>query len=93
LGVVIENATTSAEAVGLAGLDWCVEQWQVRAFRSTELAAGDPDNRATEAARTEPVEVGIPDTVANVRTDTKAVFLILFIGAERGFGKRNQDRA
>ena len=26
LGVVIENATTSAEAIGLAGLDWHVEQ-------------------------------------------------------------------
>jgi phage/plasmid-like protein (TIGR03299 family) len=57
LGVVIERATTSAEAIGLAGLDWRVEQWPVRAF--------DPDNHAIEA--------GIPDTVANVRTDTKAV--------------------
>ena len=57
LGVVIENATTSAEAIGLAGLDWRVEQWPVRAF--------DPDNHSIEA--------GIPDTVANVRTDTKAV--------------------
>ena len=57
LGVVIENATTSAEAIGLAGLDWRVEQWPVRAF--------DPDNHGIEA--------GIPDTVANVRTDTKAV--------------------
>jgi phage/plasmid-like protein (TIGR03299 family) len=57
LGVVIERATTSAEAIGLAGLDWRVEQWPVRAF--------DPDNHSVEA--------GIPDTVANVRTDTKAV--------------------
>jgi hypothetical protein len=57
LGTVIEQATTSAEAIGLAGLDWRVEQWPVRAF--------DPDNNTTEA--------GIPDTVANVRTDTKAV--------------------
>ena len=57
LGTVIEQATTSAEAIGLAGLDWRVEQWPVRAF--------DPDNQSIEA--------GIPDTVANVRTDTKAV--------------------
>ena len=57
LGTVIEQATTSAEAIGLAGLDWRVEQWPVRAF--------DPDNNSVEA--------GIPDTVANVRTDTKAV--------------------
>lgn len=57
LGTVIEQAATSAEAIGLAGLDWRVEQWPVRAF--------DPDNQATEA--------GIPDVVANVRTDTKAV--------------------
>ena len=27
LGTVIEQATTSAEAIGLAGLDWRVEQW------------------------------------------------------------------
>ena len=52
LGTVIEQATTSAEAIGLAGLDWRVEQWPVRAF--------DPDNHTTEA--------GIPDVVANVRT-------------------------
>ena len=65
LGTVIEQATTSAEAIGLAGLDWRVEQWPVRAF--------DPDNHSVEAASTEPVEVGIPDAVANVRTDTKAV--------------------
>jgi phage/plasmid-like protein (TIGR03299 family) len=57
LGRVIENAATSAEAIGLAGLDWRVEQWPVRAF--------DPDNNATEA--------GIPAFVANVRTDTQAV--------------------
>jgi phage/plasmid-like protein (TIGR03299 family) len=57
LGTVIEQAATSAEAIGLAGLDWRVEQWPVRAF--------DPDNQSTEA--------GIPDVVANVRTDTKAV--------------------
>jgi phage/plasmid-like protein (TIGR03299 family) len=57
LGTVIEQAATSAEAIGLAGLDWRVEQWPVRAF--------DPDDQTTEA--------GIPDVVANVRTDTKAV--------------------
>ena len=57
LGTVIEQAATSAEAIGLAGLDWRVEQWPVRAF--------DPDNHNTEA--------GIPDVVANVRTDTKSV--------------------
>ncbi len=57
LGTVIEQATTSAEAIGLAGLDWRVEQWPVRAF--------DPDNNSVEA--------GIPEFVANVRTDTNAV--------------------
>ena len=57
LGRVIESATTSAEAMGLAGLDWRVEQWPIRAF--------DPDNYLVEA--------GIPHAVANVRTDTKAV--------------------
>src|SRR6201996_5576458 len=65
LGTVIEQATTSAEAIGLTWLDWHVEQWPVRAF--------DPDNNSVKAAVTELVEVGIPDTVANVRTDTKAV--------------------
>jgi phage/plasmid-like protein (TIGR03299 family) len=57
LGKTIEKAASSAEAIGLAGLDWRVEQWPVRAF--------DPDNPTTEAA--------MPDTVANVRADTKAV--------------------
>jgi len=57
LGTVIEQATTSAEAITLAGLDWRVEQWPVRAF--------DPDSNSTEAA--------IREFVANVRTDTKAV--------------------
>ena len=57
LGSTIETAASSAEAIGLAGLDWRVEQWPVRAF--------DPDNPTTEAA--------MPDTVANVRADTKAV--------------------
>lgn len=65
LGTVIEQATTSAEAIGLAGLDWNVAQWPVRAF--------DPDQNSTEAARTEPVEVSVSAFVANVRTDTKAV--------------------
>ena len=51
LGRTIEKAASSAEAIGLAGLDWRVEQWPVRAF--------DPDHPATEVA--------IPDTVANVR--------------------------
>jgi hypothetical protein len=44
LGVVIENATTSAEAIGLAGLDWRVEQWPVRAF--------DPDNHSNRGRHT-----------------------------------------
>ena len=57
LGKTIEKAASSAEAIGLAGLDWRVEQWPVRAF--------DPDQPTTEAA--------MPDTVANVRADTKAV--------------------
>ena len=57
LGTVIEQVMTSAEAIGLAGLDWRVEQWPVRAF--------DPDSHATEAA--------ISGTVANGRTDTRAV--------------------
>src|SRR5450432_783854 len=65
LGKTIERAASSAEAIGLAGLDWRVEQWPIRALCSTALAAGDPD-QPTEAA-------AIPDTVANVRADTKAV--------------------
>ncbi|HVT87735.1 MAG TPA: DUF932 domain-containing protein [Tepidisphaeraceae bacterium] len=57
LGTVIEQATTSAQAIGLAGLDWNVAQWPVRAFGPDNLGAG----------------ADIPDVVANVRTDTKAV--------------------
>jgi phage/plasmid-like protein (TIGR03299 family) len=57
LGTVIAQATTSAEAIGLAGLDWRVQQWNVRPF--------GPDDQT--------VGTDIADTVANVRTDTKAV--------------------
>jgi phage/plasmid-like protein (TIGR03299 family) len=57
LGTVIEQATSSAEAIGLAGLDWHVEQWPVRAF--------DPHQFGSEAR--------IDEFVANVRTDTRAV--------------------
>jgi phage/plasmid-like protein (TIGR03299 family) len=57
LGTVIEQAASSVEAIGLAGLDWAVEQWPVRAF--------DPDHPQQEAAAT--------NVVANVRTDTRSV--------------------
>jgi phage/plasmid-like protein (TIGR03299 family) len=56
-GTVIGRATSSAEAIGLAGLDWRVEQWPVRAC--------DPDDPAAGAA--------VPAAVANVRADTRAV--------------------
>ncbi len=42
LGKVIESATTSSEAIQLAGLDWRVEQFLVRALtrtRTSSLAA------------------------------------------------------
>lgn len=35
LGKVIESAANSAEAIGLAGLDWKVEQWPLTAFGPT----------------------------------------------------------
>jgi phage/plasmid-like protein (TIGR03299 family) len=64
LGVVISKAAKSAEAIKLAGLNWQVEQWPVRAF--------NPDKPAQEA--------GIPDRVANVRSDTKAVLGVVSRG-------------
>jgi phage/plasmid-like protein (TIGR03299 family) len=64
LGVVIEKAATSALAIKLAGLNWTVEQWPVRAF--------NPDKPAEEAACTE--------RVANVRTDTKKVLGVVSRG-------------
>ncbi len=57
LGRCIEHAATSADAIGLAGLDWAVHHWSVRAF--------DPEHHSTDA--------GIPATVAIVNTDTRAV--------------------
>lgn len=55
LGRVIEQAANSQDAIKLAGLDWDVEQWPIRAF--------NPDNATIEA--------GCPGKVANVRTDTR----------------------
>src|SRR4051812_44367892 len=39
LGVVIDHAATSAEAVQLAGLGWSVEQWPVFAERDGDRSA------------------------------------------------------
>jgi len=64
LGVVIAKAAKSADAIKLAGLNWEVEQWPVRAF--------NPDKPSQEA--------GIPDRVANVRADTKAVLGVVSKG-------------
>lgn len=61
LGTVVENAVNSVEAIKLAGLDWEVEQWPVRAF--------NPDQPGVEAS--------CPGRVANVRTDTKATLGIV----------------
>jgi phage/plasmid-like protein (TIGR03299 family) len=71
LGTVIEKATTSAEAIGLAGLDWNVAQWPVRAFGpdgNTAMTAGEDGAEASTDIR---------DFVANVRTDTRAVLGIV----------------
>ena len=61
---MIDKAANSADAIKLAGLDWTVEQWPVRAF--------NPDDQKIEA--------GCPDRVANVRTDTRAVLGIVSRG-------------
>lgn len=66
LGTVIKSATDSASAIKLAGLDWTVEQWPIRAF--------NPDKPEIEA--------GCPDRVANVRTDTKRVLAVVSKGYE-----------
>ena len=57
LGQTVEEAQTSAEAIGLAGLDWSVEQFPVFA----KLPAREQEL------------VEVPRKVANVRTDTNAV--------------------
>lgn len=64
LGTVIKKAAKSADAIKLAHLDWKVEQWPLRAF--------DPDKHSREA--------GIPDRVANVRSDTKKVLGVVSKG-------------
>ncbi len=47
LGKVIEKATTSAEAIGLAGLDWHVEQWFLSATDPTSCRSiSAPDHVA-----------------------------------------------
>jgi len=66
LGVVIKKAANSKQAIKLAGLNWEVQQWPVRAF--------NPDKPSVEAA--------CPERVANVRTDTKRVLGIVSKGYE-----------
>lgn len=56
LGVTVEQAQNSAEAIKLAGLDWEIEQWPVRAFNpDTGEEAGCPGkvaNVRTDTKRT-----------------------------------------
>ena len=61
LGTVIEQAASSVETIGLAGLDWAVEQWPARAF--------DPNHPQQEATAI--------NVVANVRSDTRPVLGIV----------------
>lgn len=61
LGTIVENAPTPAEALKIAGLDWNVEQWNLYATNG-----GTNHGLATE-------RVVIENTVANVRSDTRAV--------------------
>jgi phage/plasmid-like protein (TIGR03299 family) len=56
LGTVIREAATSAEAIGLAGLDWTIEKWPVQALYSDGQAEG---------------AVTVPGAFATVRTDTR----------------------
>ena len=63
LGTVIDKAATSREAIQLARLNWRVEQWP--------LAAAAPESPDTITGSG--VAIRVPDHVANVRTDTKAV--------------------
>jgi phage/plasmid-like protein (TIGR03299 family) len=58
LGKVVSQAQTSAQAIGLAGLDWQVEQWGLRAYKP-----GSPSDAPKD----------VDDKLANVRSDTKAV--------------------
>ncbi len=65
LGKVIEQAATSAEAIGLAGLDWTVEKWPVQA-----LGVEGEGERA----------VVVPGAFATVRTDTKRALGVVGAG-------------
>jgi phage/plasmid-like protein (TIGR03299 family) len=65
LGTVIEQAATSAEAIGLAGLNWTVEKWPVQALFSDGQAEG---------------AVNVPGAFATVRTDTRRALGIVGAG-------------
>jgi phage/plasmid-like protein (TIGR03299 family) len=65
LGTVIAEATTSAEAIGLAGLDWAVEKWPVQALTS--------DGQAEFA-------IPVPGAFATVRADTKRALGVVGAG-------------
>jgi phage/plasmid-like protein (TIGR03299 family) len=68
LGVTIDHAATSARAIGLAGLDWTVDQWPLQATHPTP-----PEAEADPQHDTAGVVLNVPGRVANVRTDTRAV--------------------
>jgi len=65
LGKVIDQAATSAQAIGLAGLDWAVEKWPMQAL----YVEGETEKT-----------VPVPATFATVRTDLKRVLGIVSAG-------------
>src|SRR5690348_16768020 len=65
LGKVIDQAATSAEAIGFAGLDWTVEKWPMQAL----YIEGETEKT-----------VPVPATFATVRTDTQRVLGIVSAG-------------
>lgn len=72
LGRVIETAATSSEAIKLAGLDWHVEQFPVRAFNpDTDQQFGCPDTVANVRTDTNAV-LGVVSTGYHVFQNASA---------------------
>jgi phage/plasmid-like protein (TIGR03299 family) len=74
LGTVVSEAQTSAEAIGLAGLDWQVEKWPLQTYGLDRHGAAQV--------------LDVEDQYATVRTDTGAVLGVVS-GQYRVFQNRD----
>jgi len=70
MGTIVQDAPTPTEALNIAGLGWRVKQWPLLALPKDEEGYAEPFSHLIE----------VPDTVANIRDDTREVLGIVSRG-------------